>query len=319
MENKFIIYMHTSPNGKSYIGQTCNLIVRNRGHQNKTGCRAFHSAITKYGWDNFTHEILAEGLTLDEANIQEAAFIAEHNTLSPNGYNLREGGNNARHSEETKALQRLVKLGKKHTPESIARMSHAQKNRNPEIVAKIVASNTGKKRDDATRQRMAESMRGIKRSEEGRANIKAGKQNISDETKEKLRLANIGKKASEETKAKLSAIRTGRKMPKDAIEKSAAARRGRVVSAETRAKQSASTKGRASHNKGVPMSEEQKEKMRQAKKYISPETRARMADANKAAWEKRKANGTGTHSPEHRANMSASRKAKKEAATATSF
>lgn len=93
MKNKsFVIYLHTSPSGKSYVGQTCNYEKRCRDHQLTTGCTRFSSAVKKYGWENFKHEILEKELSHDEANQKEIFWIAKLNTLHPNGYNLDTGG-----------------------------------------------------------------------------------------------------------------------------------------------------------------------------------------------------------------------------------
>lgn len=98
-EKEYLIYCHTSPTGKKYIGQTNNYNRRCGEHKlaNKR-CPAFHSAIIKYGWINFTHEILEDGLTLEQSNILEEFYIKKYNTLAPNGYNLQTGGLNSKPS-----------------------------------------------------------------------------------------------------------------------------------------------------------------------------------------------------------------------------
>lgn len=63
MKRDYLIYMHTSPSGKSYIGQTNNLHRRDIVHKNTNGCRRFALAIKKYGLDNFTHKVLIDNLT----------------------------------------------------------------------------------------------------------------------------------------------------------------------------------------------------------------------------------------------------------------
>lgn len=98
MSNIYLIYCHTSPTGKKYIGQTNNYNRRCREHKTSNRCPAFRNAIIKYGWDNFTHTILEDGLTLDEANILEEFYISKYNTLAPNGYNLQTGGSNSKPS-----------------------------------------------------------------------------------------------------------------------------------------------------------------------------------------------------------------------------
>lgn len=60
------IYMHTSPSGKSYIGQTANYKDRCYRHQNTEG-KAVGAAIKKYGWDSFAHAVLIDGLSQDDA------------------------------------------------------------------------------------------------------------------------------------------------------------------------------------------------------------------------------------------------------------
>jgi len=288
MGKEFLIYMHTSPNGKSYIGQTCNLAKRNSGHQQKTGCRALYAAIQKYGWENFEHKTLAAGLTLEQANEMEAALISEHNTMSPNGYNLRTGGANSFHSDETKKRQREVKLGTKHTPEAIAKISRASKMQSAESRAKAVAKRTGLKRSEESKLRMSAAMTGLKRSAEGCANIRAAKQNMPMETRAKISASRMGIKMHEETRKKLLAANTGRRQTDESRAKISAALKGKIVSQETRQRQSDSTKGRVAHNKGIPMSDAQKKKVSLAKSNPSQETRLRISIASKAAWEKRK-------------------------------
>ena len=76
IELTFSVYKHTSPSGKSYIGQTSNYDRRCKEHRGSKG-KAFGTAIKKYGWDSFTHHVLVAGLTLDDANSKETpdAFI----------------------------------------------------------------------------------------------------------------------------------------------------------------------------------------------------------------------------------------------------
>ncbi|MBP3801390.1 MAG: hypothetical protein J6I85_05165 [Clostridia bacterium] len=55
----------------------------------------FYSAIQKYGWNNFSHEILYTNLSLEEANYKEAELIQKYQTTNPQyGYNIEKGGNN---------------------------------------------------------------------------------------------------------------------------------------------------------------------------------------------------------------------------------
>ena len=91
----YCVYKHTSPNGKVYIGITKQYPL-NRWH-NGYGYRSnpyFFKAIIKYGWDNFKHEILFDGLTKLEAESKEIELIAKYKSNHYlYGYNLDNGGN----------------------------------------------------------------------------------------------------------------------------------------------------------------------------------------------------------------------------------
>lgn len=93
MSNNYKIYMHQNKiNGKVYIGQTKQPL--NSRWSNGYGyrqCSKFWRAIQKYGWDNFEHIILEQGLPLDEANNKEQYYIKKYNAIT-NGYNISIGG-----------------------------------------------------------------------------------------------------------------------------------------------------------------------------------------------------------------------------------
>ena len=91
------IYVHINKiNGKIYIGQTCRKNVKARfgknGIQYKK-CPLFWNAIQKYGWENFEHIVLIEGITQDVADIVEIELIEKYKSCDTNyGYNLAPGG-----------------------------------------------------------------------------------------------------------------------------------------------------------------------------------------------------------------------------------
>lgn len=87
-------------NGKSYIGQTCQK-VEDRWNEHKRGKTSKNSplkhAIKKYGWDNFTKEIIETVETLEEALDREIYWIDYYKTCilvhgKDCGYNLSRGG-----------------------------------------------------------------------------------------------------------------------------------------------------------------------------------------------------------------------------------
>lgn len=87
--------MHTNKiNNKKYIGITSDKPSR-RWRKDGSGYKKQHfsNAISKYGWDNFTHEILFAELTEEEALNKEKELIAKYNTTNPMfGYNITNGG-----------------------------------------------------------------------------------------------------------------------------------------------------------------------------------------------------------------------------------
>lgn len=92
---KYILYKHTAPNGKVYIGITCKTPAARWG-PNGNGYKLsphFWKAICKYGWDNLTHEILLFGLTKEEACEKEREYIKKYRSNEQKyGYNMTSGG-----------------------------------------------------------------------------------------------------------------------------------------------------------------------------------------------------------------------------------
>lgn len=120
-----VIYKVTNLiNKKVYIGQTIDLEQRKRNHksesynQKSSGYKcAFHSAIRKYGWDNFVWEILEEITDdLDEMNARERYYIALFNSYYK-GYNETFGGEG--NSIEKKTFQECCKSSKIFNEEEI--------------------------------------------------------------------------------------------------------------------------------------------------------------------------------------------------------
>lgn len=119
-DKTYCVYCHTNKiNGKRYIGQTC----QEPEQRWRNGCgykkQVFYNAILLYGWDNFSHEILAEGLTKEEADQLEIQLISEFKTTNPLfGYNISLGGSSGttgrHHTEETKKKISAAHKGKPH-------------------------------------------------------------------------------------------------------------------------------------------------------------------------------------------------------------
>lgn len=99
-DKNWIVYKHTSPCNKVYIGITCQkpsyrwglngnryLAIRGNDYQQP----AFARAIIKYGWDNIRHELILTNITKDEAVYAERYLIKWYK-LQNQSYNIGEGG-----------------------------------------------------------------------------------------------------------------------------------------------------------------------------------------------------------------------------------
>lgn len=130
-ENTYCIYIHINTiNKKVYIGQTKLKPYSKRW--GKEGayykeCPYFWQAIQKYGWSAFTHNILEDNLSLEQANEKEKYYIQKYNATNLNyGYNLSEGGYNSKMTEETKKKISEALKGKKKTEETKKKISEHQ-------------------------------------------------------------------------------------------------------------------------------------------------------------------------------------------------
>lgn len=100
-----LIYKATNNiNGKIYIGQTTlTLEERKKTHKRdsqrisdeKLKRNHFYRAIRKYGWENFSWEVLQDNIeTIDELDELEQYYIKLYNTFNnpSRGYNNQSGG-----------------------------------------------------------------------------------------------------------------------------------------------------------------------------------------------------------------------------------
>lgn len=128
------IYKLTSPSGKCYIGQSVNIENRLNKYKNML-CKFQHKiyrALVKYGWDNFTVEILYstdkdykyQQLMLDS---MEKHFIIQFDSIK-NGYNLRTGGTSGyKYSDEVKEKMSQSKLGTTRSEKTKSKISNTLK------------------------------------------------------------------------------------------------------------------------------------------------------------------------------------------------
>lgn len=161
--NNYIVYMHTSPNDKRYIGITSQKPER-RWRNNGEGYKNhvyFWKAIQKYGWNNFKHDILYTDLTKKEAEQKEIELIAYYNSNNIDfGYNMSIGGESGskgykytdeqkRHMSEVHKGEMNGMYGKHHTKETIEkeRVAHLRENLSEDTLYKMSVAKKGKKRD----------------------------------------------------------------------------------------------------------------------------------------------------------------------------
>lgn len=209
--------------------------------------------------------VVRENITTAQANEAEVALIKAIGRY-PNGplANMTDGGEGVPGrvlSDKEKDRLREVNLGKKASKETRAKMSKARKGvvpnwsedgkdrilaacRHPNTLAKIVASNTGKKRSGRALENIRAAphpgMTGKHHTDEAKElcrQVNLGRK-LSDETKQLLREVRLGKKASDKTRAKLSLAQTGQPFHQDPEyrAKLSAALTGRSMSDEARAK-----------------------------------------------------------------------------------
>jgi group I intron endonuclease len=262
-----IHYVYITTNlvsGKKYVGDhsTNNLNDSYLG----SGI-ALKEAIKKYGRGNFEREILKICDTKQEAFYLQKSYIENFNTLAPNGYNICPSGgtecSGGTISESTRQKLRDQKLG---IP---LRKEHREKTKKAML---------GKKHSEKTKELMSKCRKGIPKSENHKRKIGAaqkGERNhmygkdpwnkglsgvYSEEALEKMsesakgRGFKKGHSHSKETRKKIGERSKGNKCWA-----------GKTHSEKSKKKMSESHKGQIPVNKGVPMPESQKEKLRKSK------------------------------------------------------
>ena len=91
MPDVYCIYKITNLiNSKVYIGRTNNLKRRIKQHRNLSSNRYLSKSIKKYGWENFSVEILERNLNIENVPNIESKYIEEYNSTNRNfGYNIQ--------------------------------------------------------------------------------------------------------------------------------------------------------------------------------------------------------------------------------------
>lgn len=202
MNESYCVYIHTSPSGKRYVGITGQ--NPERRWSNGTAYRKkthFGSAIKKYGFESFSHDIVFEGLTREAACIEERRLIKQYDTTNPNyGYNSSSGGEGISGVKLTKEVRQKIAN------------AHRGKTLTEQHKKKISESVTGRFVSDETKQKLREANLGKKLSDEHRKKLsdaKAGKCVHTAEHYQKLSEAFSGVPRPEEVKRKISQSKIG--------------------------------------------------------------------------------------------------------------
>jgi group I intron endonuclease len=267
-------------NGKCYVGKTTGpLAKRWRGHvydakYSKSKNRLFANALRKYTQDGFTLSVLAKAPN-SQLSTMEKIWIFLMNSMTPNGYNLTEGGEGAVGYKFSEEDRKKISAGVRAivTTSFRSKLSAAQKGRkhSPETRQKISLGNKGKNL-------------GRKRSPETSEKIR--KTMATPEMKKRLREAHLGRhNPSEEARKRMRDAAVGRIRSPETCQKLSDALRGRTFSVETREKISKA-------NKGKVRTKEVKEKLSLARQgnhnalgyKHSKETRRKVSEAGKKRW-----------------------------------
>ena len=155
-------------NGKIYIGQTTHSVEKRfQQHTRKSSsCSAIYNAIQYHGWDKFDKDWYE--CPDEDLNFDEELLVREMGTLSPGGYNLREGGGaNGKLSDQTKQKISDAQRGEKNhnfrkTPSEETRQKNREAHlgekhpmwgvpRREETIQKIIESTLGEKHHNSKR------------------------------------------------------------------------------------------------------------------------------------------------------------------------
>ena len=118
----YIIYVHTTPDGRKYVGSTSlEPNKRFNGGKNYKCCTRFNDAINLFGWDNIHHQILETVEDKETALKREEYYTLLWRTNEPEfGYNIYVGSipnqeSKKKRSEKMKGIKQSEESNKKRS------------------------------------------------------------------------------------------------------------------------------------------------------------------------------------------------------------
>lgn len=138
---QYMVYIHITPSNKRYVGITCQTLEQRwRNGKGYKENQPFSNAIKKYGWENISHILVAQGLSYDDAGQMEKDLIQKYKTTDKHyGYNVCNGGEDGW-------------VGVHHTEEAKRKMSESKKG--------MPSSRKGCHLSDETKRKLSESHKG---------------------------------------------------------------------------------------------------------------------------------------------------------------
>jgi len=328
MSKDYFVYTHSKPNGDIfYVGKADHNRVK---HVNRKSNPRHCNIVNKHGKENI---VIKSMLCRSEQHAfdLEVKLIKALRDGGADLCNVTDGGSGAsgwnppqwwrdnqaarmrnfKHTPETLAKISAANKGKVLSAETRAKVSLGLKNMSPENRAKVTASFAKRPPPSSeTKFKMSKSQQGRKHSADTLKKMSESQigRVFSPSHREKLRIANLGKSLTEETKQKLreSSLKEGRGFTSEIrakIEETRKIKRELLVAerllnpVEKKIRPSPPRKPKSEWKKAPPHSEETKQKLREANlgKKASPEVKAKMSESHK--------NREKTYSAETRAKL----------------
>ena len=250
----YYVYIHTcKDNGKKYVGVTGrdpeSRWKEGRGYKTN---KHFYSAILKYGWTNFEHEVF-EVDSKEEMYRKEVELISFYHSNDPEfGYNNSSGGEyshlGCKHSEETREKLKEANKKKWSDPEYRRKQTEGHKGKSVSEETRRKISEANKKRwsDPEVRRKWSEIQKEvhsdpeyrkrISETSKGRIHTEETKRRMSETAKERWSDPEVRRKRTEANKKSHSDPEVRRKISE--------ALKGKEKSEEQRKKISETLKGR---------------------------------------------------------------------------